>query len=288
VERILKNLFYVGMFRWRGKTYEGDHPPLVTMELFQRVQQAFRKGNHPVQEKKRSFAYTGLIKCARCGCSITAGRHKGKYVYYHCTQARGKCGTSSIREDRLEALLGELVQSVQVDEETIDWIAAALKDSHRDEKAYHKNQMSRLQGEVKKAQARMDAAYDDKLDGQISEAYWKRKSREWQASELDIMQRIEAHQRASHLYLEAGVNILHLAQRAYPLWLSQPQNEKRRLLDLLLLNCTFDGTSLTATYAKPFCWLAEGSVYSIWRGIQDDFADFLRSEQCLQLARAVG
>jgi len=117
-----------------------------------------------------------------------------------------------------------------------------------------------------KVQVRMDAAYEDKLDGKISEAYWMRKSREWQAAQFDIMQRLESHQRASHLYLEAGVKILRLAQRAYPLWLSQPQNEKRKLLDLLLLNCTFDGASLTATYARPFCWLAEGSLCPIWRG----------------------
>jgi len=105
---------------------------------------------------------------------------------------------------------------------------------------------------------------------QISETWQRhigtRKSREWQATQFDIMQRIETHQRAGHLYLEAGVKILHLAQRAYPLWVSQPQNEKRKLLDLLLLNCTFDGRSLTATYTKPFCWLAEGPLRPIWRG----------------------
>ena len=184
-------------------------------------------------------------------------------MYYRCTEARGKCDTSPIREDRLEALSGELVQRVQIDEETIDWIVAALKDSHRDEKAYHENQSSRLQGEMKKVQARMDAAYEDKLDGKISEAYWKRKSQEWQAAQFGITQRIESHQRASHLYLEAGVKILRLAQRAYPLWLSRPQNEKRKLLDLLLLNCTFDGGSLTATYVRPFC--CENSPFSCRR-----------------------
>jgi len=266
VERVLKNPFYIGRFRWAGRLYEGDHPPLVSIDLFQRVQEAFRKGNHPVREKKRSFAYTGLIKCAHCGCSITAGTHKGKYVYYRCTGARGDCNTPLIREDRLEELLGELVQRVYIDDETIEWIVATLKQSHRDEKAYHDAQISRLQTEVRKLQGRLDAAYEDKLDGNISEELWRRKSQEWRSHQLELQRTIEAHQSANQLYLDAGVKMLRLSQQAYPLWLSQPQNEKRKLLYLLLLNCTFDGENLYATYRKPFCWLAEGSVRPIWRG----------------------
>ena len=266
IERILKNPFYIGRFRWAGRLYEGDHPPLVSIDSFQRVQEAFRKGNHPVREKTRSFAYTGLIKCAHCGCSITAGTHKGKYVYYRCTGARGDSDTPLIREDRLEELLGELVQRVYIDDETIEWIIATLKESHRDEKAYHDAQISRLQTEVRKLQGRLDAAYEDKLDGNISEEFWQRNSQEWRSRQLELQRSIEGHQNANQLYLDAGVKILRLSQQAYSLWLSQPQMEKRKLLNLLLLNCTFDGENLYATYRKPFCWLAEGSLRPIWRG----------------------
>jgi len=236
------------------------------VELFQRVQEALRKGNHPVKESKRSFAYTGLIKCAHCGCAITAGIHKGKYIYYRCTGARGSCDTALIREDRLEAPLGELVQRIQIDEDIIAWIVAALKESHRDAKVYHEGQVTRLQTEVRKVQSRMDAAYEDKLDGAISEEFWQRKSREWREQRLQLQAGIERHQRASEIYLDAGVEILRLAQRAYPLWLSQPQTEKRKLLDILLLNCAFDGQNLLSRYKRPFCWLAEGPVRPIWRG----------------------
>jgi len=259
VERILKNPFYAGTFTWKGKTYEGDHEPIVSSELFLRTQQALRKSNRPVQERKRSFAYAGLITCAHCGCAITAGLHKGKYVYYHCTGARGPCEARLIREDRLEDLLGDLVKAVRVDEGTVEWVVAALKESHRDEMAYHGEQVARLQGEIAKLQARMDAAYEDKLDGGISEEFWQRKSGEWRRQRMELQAAVERHQRASECYLDAGVQVLGLAQRAYELWLVQPQSERRKLLNLLLLNCTFDGETLAdagvrgATYRKPFC-----------------------------------
>ncbi|MCE5239800.1 recombinase family protein [bacterium] len=266
VERILKNPFYIGTFTWGGRTYQGNHEPLIGVELFQRAQEALHKINHPVEEAKRTFAYTGLIRCAHCGCSITAEIRKGKYVYYHCTGSKGGCDKPAIREERLQELLGDIVKRVQISGEDIEWIVSALKASHQDETAYHEEQVSKLQAEVKRLQDRLDAAYEDKLDGTIGEDTWRRKSTEWRSRQLEMQAAIERHLTASQVYYEAGIRVLKLAQNAYTLWLTQPQTEKRKLLNLLQSNLTFDGTNLTATYRKPFCWLAEGPVRSVWRG----------------------
>ena len=158
------------------------------------------------------------------------------------------------------------VQRVGIDDGTIEWMTSALKDSHRDEKAYHDGQIERLQAELKRIQDRLDAVYEDKLDGKVSEDFWERKSREWRSQQLGLQARIERHLAANQFYFEAGVKVLKLAQKAYTLWLAQPRTEKRKLLSLLQSSCTFDGTSLTASYRKPFCWLAEGSVRNVWRG----------------------
>ena len=169
IERVLKNPFYIGRFTWKGKTYEGDHEHLISVELFQRAQMAFTKGNHHGRKNRRTFAYTGMIRCAQCGCLVTADIHKGKYIYYHCTRGRGPCDTGQIREDRLETLLGEVVRAVHIDDETIQWVIAALKESHKEEQVFHGEQVARLQGEVSRLQSQLDKAYDDRLAGLISE-----------------------------------------------------------------------------------------------------------------------
>jgi len=266
IHRMLSNPFYVGRFTWGGKEYEGDHPPLVSEDLFQRVQEALNEGHHGVERRKRTFAYTGLITCAHCGCSITAGLHKRKYVYYRCTGARGDCEPQLIREDRLEELLGGLVQAVQIDEEVVSWAIAALRESHGEEQAYHDAQVDRLQSEVKRLQRRLDQAYEDRLDGRVSEDQWQRVADKWRGERSTLLRSIEAHENANDVYLDAGSQLLGLAQRAYDLWLTRPQEERRKLLDILLLNCSFDGERLRPTYRKPFCWLAEGPLCSVWRG----------------------
>ena len=39
---LLKNPFYIGRFYWSEKLYQGTHVPIVSFELFDRVQDAFR------------------------------------------------------------------------------------------------------------------------------------------------------------------------------------------------------------------------------------------------------
>jgi site-specific DNA recombinase len=48
---ILTNPFYIGLFRFSGEIYEGKHPPLISRELFERVQKGLkRNGPGPLCE----------------------------------------------------------------------------------------------------------------------------------------------------------------------------------------------------------------------------------------------
>ena len=38
VHAILRNRLYTGQFEWNGKPYQGKHEPLVSFELWERVQ----------------------------------------------------------------------------------------------------------------------------------------------------------------------------------------------------------------------------------------------------------
>ncbi len=70
-------------------------------------------------------------------------------------------------------------------------------------------------------------------------------------------------------YFEQGIYILELAQKAYSLYLKQILSQKRRLLNLLLSNCTLDDGKLDPTYKRPFDLLAKGPNRSEWRAGPD-------------------
>jgi site-specific DNA recombinase len=287
VSATLKNLFYTGLFVWKGKTYEGDHQPLISTDLYQRTQDAFRKDGKPSRRKSHVFAYTGLLTCGHCGSAVTAERKKEKYVYYHCTGGRGECPTPYIREEDLEELLGETVRAIVLEPKTVEWMKRVLRESHTDEQAYHDEQVAALERRRAAIQEKMDRAYEDLLDGKISEDLWQRKSADWRDQQVGIRAAMEDHERANACYFDEGFRILGLASRAHDLWLTQEQGERRKLLNLLLSNCSFDGESLRATYRKPFCWIAEGHQCSDWLPLVDELRKWMCSEECRELAEAV-
>ena len=79
VESILRNPFYCGEFIWKGNRYSGIHTPIITRELFTKVQHVLR-GKGKSKGTKGKFAFTGLLKCNKCGCLITAEIKKNKYI----------------------------------------------------------------------------------------------------------------------------------------------------------------------------------------------------------------
>ncbi len=133
---ILQNHFYYGRFEYprnSGNWYTGKHTPLISKELFDRVQEQLKRDH--INRETREFAFTKLLTCGLCGSGITAGeRYKklkdvtvSRYVYYGCTRSRDlKCLSQYLREEILiEWLLGIV--------DTIDMNQFGLKERLKEE-----------------------------------------------------------------------------------------------------------------------------------------------------------
>ena len=66
VHTILRNRLYTGQFEWNGKLYQGKHEPLVSVELWERVQ-GVMDGRFAKKHRRMThdFAFSGLIACAQ-------------------------------------------------------------------------------------------------------------------------------------------------------------------------------------------------------------------------------
>ena len=273
VHRALHNPIYHGGFVWKGKQYRGLHEPLISKGLFDATQAVFSASNRP-RYAKHQHAFAGLLTCGLCGCAITAELKKGRYVYYHCTGSRGRCGNTYVREEDLARLFAELVRRIQIGPETANLLAEALRQSQHDKERLHRTAIMKSQQRHLSIQAKLDRAYDDRLAGKISEELWMRRSTAWEADLASVGQEVKQHQQASHNYSATGSKILELCQSAYSLYSQQKPVEQRRLLKILLSNCTFDRGTLTPTYNKPFDLLAEGNKTGNWLGGRDSNPDY--------------
>jgi len=59
---------------------------------------------------------------------------------------------------------------------------------------------------------------------------------------------------------ELAARVFELLQTKRQQWLTADYPEKRRLLEIVFLNCVLDGVTLAPTMRKPFDILAEGLV----------------------------
>ena len=146
---ILRNRLYMGEFEWKGRLYQGRHVPLITRQLWERVQGVLAGRNAKKQRRsKQDFAFSGLITCGHCGCALVGEIKKGRYVYYHCTGYKGKCPEPYVREEVLEDRFAELLDRLTFDDEVLQWAQKALRISHADEVREHEAAIARHQSRI--------------------------------------------------------------------------------------------------------------------------------------------
>jgi DNA invertase Pin-like site-specific DNA recombinase len=263
LHRLLHNPIYYGDFVWDGQQYTGCHKAIISRDLFDAAQAVFASRPR-TRYPKQQHAFMGLLTCARCGCAITAERKKGKYVYYHCTGSHGGCDNTYIREERLGALLADVITPIHISEDVADTIANALRCSDVDAEQARVERVRHLDERRRAIVVKQDRAYDDFIEGRISQEFWTRKSEQWE-TEVQVIDGERARMDAPRapLAVTAG-KILELAKQAENLYRSQIPTEQRRLLETALSNCSFDAGTLCPTYTKPFDLLVKGNETGNW------------------------
>ncbi|MCD8484761.1 recombinase family protein [Candidatus Woesebacteria bacterium] len=86
----LNNPFYYGEFQYGDEWYKGKHEPLVSKEIWEKVQKQLTVP--PKKWHKNKFPFKTLCICGSCGGGVTAEeRYKklkyggfNKHIYYHC------------------------------------------------------------------------------------------------------------------------------------------------------------------------------------------------------------
>ena len=128
--------------------------------------------------------------------------------------------------------------------------STALKDSHADKRRHHDEAFTRLKAEHQRLQNRLETRYEDKPDGRI----------ERRTEQSRMLQLIEDHQKADQSYIDEGVRILELAQKAGDLFDKQVPSEKRRLLNCVLAASSWKNGELAAEFRQPFDMLIDAKA----------------------------
>lgn len=254
VEHILHNEFYTGIFYFKGvKYYDAKHPAIITPDLFVKVQEKM-KSKYKIAPKKHKFAYSGFIKCAHCGKSLIAelqhGKHNsGDYVYYRCHHCKG----ITIREDRFEdAFYNDVLKKIEFPEEFHQEIIRVAKELVECETVFAETSMNELHHKIQVLKRRLSQLYTDRCDGMVDDETYLNKRNEWQMELDKNLVKYEKINNASDGFVESVDNLSNLCKNAPQHYLRQSQEQKRKMMNLIMSNPVFDGSNLFMPVVPAF------------------------------------
>jgi DNA invertase Pin-like site-specific DNA recombinase len=253
LHQILRKRIYSGDFDWDGVTYKGTHQALVSVETWQSVQALL---DHRVKTKqhriKRDFAFTGLVRCGHCGCALVGELKKQKYVYYHCTGHRGKCPEPYTREEAMQGQFGSMLRELVIPPGVLTWLQEAVVESDLNERRARDREVKRLEEHHRRVQTKLEAIYEDRLEGRISKDIYDRKAHDLRTQSLELLGRINEMRVSAPASVEDAIDLMDLTSRAADLFLTQPDAEKQRFLKLVLKSATWQDGTLRSEFENPF------------------------------------
>jgi site-specific DNA recombinase len=253
LHKMLRNRIYTGEFEYAGTVYQGTHEPLVSREVWERCQEIL-DGRHGRKDRKvtHDFAFSSLLKCGHCGCSLVGELKKGRYVYYHCTGYRGKCPERYTREEKLTDLFAGRLRALVIPPAVLAWLRETVVASDVTDRAARTQTLRRHRMELDRLQARLDVLYDDRLDERIDASTYDKKAAEMRGNQQRVRTKITQCQSAELAPATEAIDLMSLTSKAAELFERQRASEQRRLLRLVLREAIWQNGELRTCFREPF------------------------------------
>lgn len=262
IEDILKNPFYYGLMRVKGKLIPHIYEPIISKALFDKVQEVFQSKSreifsHQQEYKAIPFAFRGLIKCETCGCAITS-EHKIKkngkrYVYLKCSHLRGNCKQGLVNENVLfEQLNNELFSKIQIPEKVLKTLKTNVLKNMEDTALLNANIKGNLQTELRILENKEDNLTDLYVSGKIKETIYNRQINEIDIERTRLQDSIAKYKEITKDVKSTVENLLDIAGNLSQIIHNASPIKQNKLLKLLIKDCTLQDKELKYTVRAPF------------------------------------
>jgi hypothetical protein len=167
LDYVLRNSTYAGQIGFNDLSFAGQHEPIISAELFQKVQSLHRERGHATTTMKRPFLLKGLLHCSDCGSAMTPHYTQKRRIdgsinriaYYRCSKTlkfdNSVCRIKHLNADRAEATVIENLYRLSQNEAAV---SATIQELNRDlqgkveplekEAAQVKHRLAELEAEI--------------------------------------------------------------------------------------------------------------------------------------------
>jgi len=189
-QHILKNHIYYGILKYKGDTYEGTHPPLISKKTYDRCQEVMLSKSKSQTPGLKPFVYRGMFRCGECGCCITMEFKKGR-SYMHCSKRKVPCSQRFSRETDIELQLREEIKGVALCSTWASEIIAYLEKEKSESAQAGSIVAKELQDSLEPLASKLDALLDLALNGRLTQDEYTLKKAELIGEKKAIQEKLE-------------------------------------------------------------------------------------------------
>lgn len=282
VEKVIKNPFYAGRFRFRGAEHEGQHELIIDPELVSRATGVDVRSTG--RKRKHDGALVGWLTCSTpgCGCRVTyEPKRKGErtYHYYRCANGRHVHDRLVyVSEEQILDAFAPALDAITLTEARAREVSTLLNRVHHKAAEAKREQLAGFRASLVALEREEDDVYRDLRRGLLDDAGYRRQLARVRAERQGYTVQLEQAQAAvDGAYLVTAQRVLELATRAKSLWVQRSAAERRDFLDRLLSNPQWDGATARWDYKKPWRSLVQISKSSNWCAFVEDFRTELQA-----------
>lgn len=271
IHRILTNPEYYGVIKRKGKLYEGKYKPLISKQLFDQVQDIISNRSRP-RKQKHEFLFRDYLVCDVCGCQVTAGIAKGKYIYYRCTNGKGKCDQHKKYWSRKKVfdIFTNFFSDFTLDPEKANISFEMYRQQKLKEDNYQTTSNDVIQSQIDSIDKKLTKLEDMYLEDRISADKYDERKLDYENEIIQLKTLLkQKNHRGVEKTLELVEEIKNQAIKLSEIFINGDEQVRADLLKSVLWNCNFrDGeiisTRLTKLW-KPLENLNQTDDYEIWR-----------------------
>ncbi len=273
---ILANPFYMGLIRLvDGRTYVGAHPPMVSREEFDRAQEILGRPGRERPQRHR-FPFTGLIRCAGCGATVTAEQHvkpSGRmFVYYHCSRQKAgvRCREPAVPGPALELQIALFLRRLSMPEPVLAWLQRRTAATLAGEQTRREQVRATLRQTRDGLKREEENLLSLRLRDLVDDATFLEKKRAFQARLAAMDERLAGAGRSAKELAEVVARTFDFAARAQEVFASGTPVQRRMIFEAVCSNPTLRARKLALEFKNPFRMLANAGSCSNWSGCPED------------------
>lgn len=177
---------------------ENTHPPLISEQLWEDAHKKLDSRKR-VGKLGDTHIFAGLVKCEKCGYSLSYSNPKNRAEYFCCNtyKKKGKdvCSIHYIPyADLYDIVLADIqsrISKVQCNQEAfIQSVLKNIGDTGEKNKEHVKNEIAAAEKRIRELDGRFDKLYEDRLDGILSDVKFKELSGRCEEEQIKIRVRL--------------------------------------------------------------------------------------------------